>query len=94
MKKSKLKLFVFSDDVEQILISAYDREDAFNVVEEQFGDEAADELIISKLYEYPNNFAMSGSFDAKASDIAQDQGRGIILNCDPHRIPLPESQKV
>lgn len=44
-----MNLFLFYDDIEEILVSAADRNDAFTVIEEQWGSEAADALILSRL---------------------------------------------
>lgn len=47
-----MNLFLFYDDIEEILVSAADRNDAFTVIEEWWGAEAADALIMSRLKEY------------------------------------------
>jgi hypothetical protein len=68
------KLFLFSDDIEEFLVVAADRNDAFMVIEEKFGADAADELVMSKLYEYPDSFQFREGLTA-GEVVAK--GRGI-----------------
>lgn len=56
--KRKLHLYLFHDDIEEFLVAAKDKEDAFTVIEEAHGSDAADQLVMSGLHEYPDNFKL------------------------------------
>jgi hypothetical protein len=87
-----MKLFLFYDSLEEFLVVAKDRNDAFMVIEERYGAEAADELIMSKMIEYPDDFQMAAVLSA--ADVVAS-GRGlkswVLLESDPspRRIPRP-----
>jgi hypothetical protein len=87
-----MKLFLFYDSLEEFLVVANDRNDAFMVIEERYGAEAADELIMSKMIEYPDDFQMTS--DKTVADVIAS-GRGlkswVLLEGDPspRRIPRP-----
>jgi len=52
-----LRLFLFHDGIEEILVAARDPEDAFTVVDEAFGKGAGDDLITSFMGEYGSEVA-------------------------------------
>lgn len=88
-----MKLFLFYDDVEEIVVAATDREDAFKVVEEKYGKEAADLLIMSHMLEYPPDFELTARH--LAANIADDPaGRRVAVKGGPghFRKPLPTRQ--
>lgn len=82
----ELRLFIFHDDIEEIMVSARDGNDAFDVVDEALGDGVADDLILSFLNEYPPEMVVSGS--KTASQIAA-KGRRIV----EHRHSGSENKK-
>lgn len=74
-----MKAFLFYDDVEEFFVIAADRSDAFFVIEEAFGAEAADELISSRLAEYPDDQPiqpLEGSEMQTVGDFVAKSGRG------------------
>ncbi len=87
-----MKLFLISDDIEEFLIVAADRNDAFMVVEETFNAEAADELCLSKMYEYPDAFEFRPGVTA-ATVIAEGRGiqTHIVLDGTTRRIMKPQA---
>jgi hypothetical protein len=72
-----MKLFIFYDGIEEIIVAANDREDAFTVIEEQFGAEAADELIMSRMSEYPDDFQFPVNI---AANLIAHHGRRIVAH--------------
>jgi len=86
----ELHLFVFHDDVEEFCVSAYDKEDAFDVIEEQFGSDAADDLIMSRLSCYSDSQEFTdANGDAKTAKQIADAGRGILMWERPGGIKKP-----
>lgn len=89
-----LKLFLIYDDVEEFLVAAGDANDAYKVIEEEFGPEAADELACSRLREYPADFVMPGSGQGVPEIVGR--GRRLVAWGVPGgekgwRFPRPES---
>lgn len=66
-----LRLFLFYDDIEEILVAAADKGDAFAVIEERWGAEAADALIMASLSEVKPE---------TAEDLLKDKSRGILYH--------------
>lgn len=54
LDRGEFSLFLFHDDVEELLVAAMDQEDAFQVIQEVWGPDAADELVLSRLSMYPD----------------------------------------
>jgi hypothetical protein len=54
-----LSLFIFHDSIEEFMVSAYDADDAFDVIDEAYEKGCADELILSYLDEYPKDMVMT-----------------------------------
>jgi hypothetical protein len=93
-------LFLFTDDIEEFLVVARDADDAFAVIDEELGpnddgDPTADTLILSKLYEYPDDFEFGPGITA-AYFVAG--GRRLVahrdLQADPHRYKKPAFKPV
>jgi hypothetical protein len=68
-----MRLFLFHDGIEEVLIGAADTSDAFAVIEERWGADAADELILAHLDEYRDDVAASVA-----------PSRGILGHGDPN----------
>lgn len=45
----QMRLYHFTDDIESLWVAATDADDAFKVIEELWGADAADTLVLSKL---------------------------------------------
>jgi hypothetical protein len=96
--EAAVTLFLFSDDVEEFLIVAHDREDAFRVIEEHSNAETADELAASvRVDEYPPEFVFP--VGDTAAEIVEREGRGVFaINClDGKTVPsrrFPKPVKV
>lgn len=79
-----MKLFIFHDDIEEIMVAAKDRDDAFVLIEEQYGAEAADELVLSFMDEYPPDMVVTkkgktaGELAAVGRRIVEHRGAGEI----------------
>jgi hypothetical protein len=70
-----VRLFLLTDDVEEFLVAAENRDDVFKVIEEEVGSEQADELAMSHLHEYPDDFEL---VPGKRADGVAARGRGVI----------------
>lgn len=86
-----LKLFVIYDGVEEILVSAKDQDDFWAVLGEHFSENDLDELLLSTLKEYPDDFSFG---NITASGLANKSGRGLLAQVDCGRIKKPTDWSV
>lgn len=87
----KLKLFIFHDGIEELVVVAKGREDAFIVINEtcnQYTDDPASDLIMSQLTEYPDDFQFDP--DSTAKTLVNKYGRGLLSRGKPGKFKKPE----
>jgi hypothetical protein len=88
-----MKLLLFTDDMEEFLIVAADRTDAFNLIAERAGAEAADELAAStRVYEYPPEFTFRNG-DTAATIVAREGRCVFSINVLDMRLNAPRFPK-
>lgn len=70
-------LYLLTDDVEEFIVVAADRNDLFRVIEEGAGASTADELAASsRVYEYPPEFVLPTG--QTAGEVVAKEGRGVV----------------
>jgi len=92
--KSTLHLYIFYDDVEEILVAAKDRDDAFNVVDEAYAPykNCGDNLILSRLSEYPHDFVFPKGNTAKWMLKKLFKRRRGLIQAEPGTFVKPEKR--
>lgn len=86
-----MTLYCLSDDCEEFLVAAYNRSDVFVIVEGVYGPDTADELAVSRLYEYPPTFVFpSGETAADLVALGRGMaGRTGLVDTATRRYPKP-----
>lgn len=85
------RLFLLYDDLEEFLIVAKSPADVLEVIAKKYGEDSAEEFLLSKTEQYPDGFMVSKTKTVER--FCEEKERGIIDRGDPGSFLKPSETK-